>query len=44
MVFHTIFSHIVDKFAARVEKNCSDLIAEIADLQGRNQHGQEQPA
>jgi len=39
MVFHTIFSHIVDKFAGRVEKNCSDLIAEIADQQGRNQQG-----
>jgi biopolymer transport protein ExbB len=33
MVFHSIFSHIVDKFAAEVEKTCSDLIAEIADQQ-----------
>jgi len=41
MVFHTIFSHVVDKFAGRVEKNCSDLIVEIADSQGR---GREQSA
>ena len=49
MVFHTVFSHIVDKFAARVEKNCSILIAEISDRQGRspqrhNGQGQEQQA
>ncbi|MCL2193008.1 MAG: MotA/TolQ/ExbB proton channel family protein [Treponema sp.] len=42
MVFHTIFSNIVDRFAARVEKNCSDLIAEIADQQARSR--QVQPA
>jgi len=33
MIFHSIFSHIVDKFAAEIEKVCSDLIAEIADRQ-----------
>jgi len=33
MVFHSIFTHIVDKFAAEVEKSCSDLIAEIAGQQ-----------
>jgi biopolymer transport protein ExbB len=33
MVFHSIFSHIVDRFTADVEKTCSDLIAEIADQQ-----------
>jgi biopolymer transport protein ExbB len=33
MIFHSIFSHIVDKFAAGIEKTCSDLIAEIADRQ-----------
>jgi biopolymer transport protein ExbB len=33
MVFHSVFTHIVDKFAAEVEKNCSDLIAEIAGQQ-----------
>jgi len=33
MVFHSVFTHIVDKFAAEVEKSCSDLIAEIAGLQ-----------
>jgi biopolymer transport protein ExbB len=31
MIAHSIFSHIVDKFAAEVEKSCSDLITEIAD-------------
>jgi biopolymer transport protein ExbB len=31
MVFHSVFTHIVDKFAAEVEKSCSDIIAEIAD-------------
>jgi biopolymer transport protein ExbB len=31
MISHSIFSHIVDKFAAEVEKSCSDLITEIAD-------------
>jgi biopolymer transport protein ExbB len=34
MIFHSIFSHIVDKFAAEIEQVCSDLIAEIADRQG----------
>jgi biopolymer transport protein ExbB len=33
MVFHSVFTHIVDKFAAEVEKSSSDLIAEIADQQ-----------
>jgi biopolymer transport protein ExbB len=33
MIFHSIFSHIVDKFAAEIEQVCSDLIAEIADRQ-----------
>jgi biopolymer transport protein ExbB len=31
MIFHSIFSHIVDKFAAEIEKVCSDLIAEVSD-------------
>jgi len=31
MVAHSILSHIVDKFAARVEGVCSDLIAQIED-------------
>jgi len=31
MIFHSIFSHIVDKFAASVEGCCSDLIAQIAE-------------
>ena len=31
MAFHAVFSHIVDRFAAQVEKNCSDLIAEISE-------------
>jgi biopolymer transport protein ExbB len=33
MVFHSVFSHIVDKFASNVEKTCSDLIADITDQQ-----------
>ncbi|MDR2718670.1 MAG: MotA/TolQ/ExbB proton channel family protein [Treponema sp.] len=33
MIFHSVFSHIVDKFAAEIETTCSDLIAEIADSQ-----------
>jgi biopolymer transport protein ExbB len=33
MIFHSVFTHIVDKFASEVEKTCSDLIAEIADQQ-----------
>jgi biopolymer transport protein ExbB len=32
MIFHSIFSHVVDKFAAEVEKTCSNLTAEIVDL------------
>ena len=31
MVFHSIFSHIVDQFTARVEGTCSNLIAQIAE-------------
>ncbi|MDR2953417.1 MAG: MotA/TolQ/ExbB proton channel family protein [Treponema sp.] len=30
MISHSIFSHIVDKFAASLEGSCSDLIAQIA--------------
>ena len=33
MIFHSVFTHIVDKFTADVEKTCSDLIAEISDQQ-----------
>jgi biopolymer transport protein ExbB len=32
MISHSIFSHIVDKFAAEVEKSCSDLISQITEL------------
>lgn len=31
MIFHSIFTHIVDKFTAQVEQTCSNLIAQIAD-------------
>ena len=31
MIFHSIFSHIVDKFAASVERACSNVIALIAE-------------
>jgi biopolymer transport protein ExbB len=30
MIAHSLFSHVVDKFAAEVEKTCSDLITELA--------------
>jgi len=33
MIFHSVFSHLVDKFAAEIETTCSNLIAEIADSQ-----------
>jgi biopolymer transport protein ExbB len=33
MIFHSVFTHIVNNFTAEVEKTCSDLIAEIADQQ-----------
>jgi len=33
MVFHSIFSHIVDKFAARIESACSDLIVQLSSKQ-----------
>ena len=33
MVFHSILSHIVDRFAANVERTCSHLIAEITEQQ-----------
>ncbi|MDR3342102.1 MAG: MotA/TolQ/ExbB proton channel family protein [Treponema sp.] len=29
MVAHSLFTHVVDKFAAEVERTCSDLITEI---------------
>jgi biopolymer transport protein ExbB len=32
MISHSIFSHVVDKFAAGVEMTCSNLTAQIADL------------
>jgi len=31
MIFHSVFSFIVDKFAARVEGVCSDIIAQLAN-------------
>jgi len=31
MIFHSVFTHLVDKFTGDVEKTCSDLIAEIAE-------------
>jgi biopolymer transport protein ExbB len=34
MIAHSIFTHIVDKFAASVEQNCSALIAQITDQEG----------
>jgi biopolymer transport protein ExbB len=34
MIAHSIFSHIVDRFAADVEKSCSNLIMELAESRG----------
>jgi biopolymer transport protein ExbB len=34
MIAHSLFSHVVDKFAAEVEKTCSDLITELAVSSG----------
>ena len=31
MIFHSVFTHIVNNFTAEVEKTCSDLIAEITE-------------
>jgi hypothetical protein len=44
MTAHSIFSHIVDKFAADVEKTCSDLIIEIVDRQDRAEEPEEEIA
>ncbi|MDR1178503.1 MAG: MotA/TolQ/ExbB proton channel family protein [Spirochaetaceae bacterium] len=30
MVFHSVFSHVVDRFAAETEKTCSNLIIDLA--------------
>ncbi|MDR1430339.1 MAG: MotA/TolQ/ExbB proton channel family protein [Spirochaetaceae bacterium] len=30
MIFHSVFSHVVDRFAAETEKTCSNLITEMA--------------
>jgi biopolymer transport protein ExbB len=32
MIFHSIFSHIVDKFATRIEGSCSELIDRIVQV------------
>ena len=33
MIFHSIFTHMVNNFTTEVEKTCSDLIAEIIEWQ-----------
>jgi biopolymer transport protein ExbB len=38
MVAHSLFSHVVDKFAVDVEKTCSDLITEIYAESGEPLH------
>jgi biopolymer transport protein ExbB len=35
MIFHSIFSHVVDKFSADVEQICSELITEMTVPQSR---------
>jgi biopolymer transport protein ExbB len=32
MIAHSLFAHIVDGFAAEVERTCSDLIIEVCSL------------
>jgi biopolymer transport protein ExbB len=39
MISHSIFSHIVDRFAARIEGACSGLIAQLANNQLSGQAG-----
>ena len=39
MIFHSIFSHIVDKFAAAIESVCSDIIAQLANKKPNVTHG-----
>jgi biopolymer transport protein ExbB len=39
MISHSIFSHIVDKFASEVEQAASTLIAQIADNYEHNRQG-----
>jgi biopolymer transport protein ExbB len=34
MIAHSLFSHVVDKFAVNVEKSCSNLITELAVHRG----------
>jgi biopolymer transport protein ExbB len=41
MVAHSIFTHIVDKFASEVEKTCSDLITELALIHAKEEREQE---
>jgi len=38
MIAHSVFSHIVDKFAAKVEGVCSTLIAQLAEQSGETHH------
>ena len=33
MIFHSVFTHIVDRFTANVEKTCTGLISEIIEQQ-----------
>jgi biopolymer transport protein ExbB len=37
---HSLFTHIVDKFAADAEKTCSDLITEFAASGGAGRPGE----
>jgi hypothetical protein len=35
MIAHSLFTHVVDKFASGLEKTCSDLIMEIVQTEKR---------
>ena len=37
MASHSLFSHVVDKFASDVESACSDLIIEISENRAKNE-------
>jgi len=42
MASHSLFTHVVDKFAMDVESACSDLIIEITESRGDTKSGEEE--
>jgi biopolymer transport protein ExbB len=41
MISHSLLTHVVDRFAADVEKTCSDLIIEVVRLNAKNKGKQD---